>query len=132
CRGAQDGPGRTGHRAGARRHLPVGPAHGWSRAGVRPGGGDLLSLRGPLRAGHERSAERVTMDREFSIAEGGLSFALPKWRRVAQTIDAPRVDSIPATVALEMRKLEPRVRPGMSVAVGVGSRGVARPPEILP
>src|SRR5262249_54533711 len=31
----------------------------------------------------------------------------------------------------EMRKLEPRVRPGMSVAVGVGSRGVARLAEIV-
>ena len=71
------------------------------------------------------------MDREFSIAEGGLSFPLPKWRRVAQTIEAPRMDSIPEAVAREMRKIEPRVRPGMSVAVGVGSRGVARLAEIV-
>jgi len=71
------------------------------------------------------------MDREFSIAEGGLSFPLPKWRRVAQTIEAPRMDSIREAVAREMRKIEPRVRPGMSVAVGVGSRGVARLAEIV-
>ena len=71
------------------------------------------------------------MDREFSIAEGGLSFPLPEWRRVAQSFDAPRVDSIPEAVAREMRKLEGRVRPGMSVAVGVGSRGVARLAEIV-
>ena len=71
------------------------------------------------------------MDREFSIAEGGLSFPLPKWRRVAQTIEAPRMDSIPEAVAREMRKIEQRVRPGMSVAVGVGSRGVARLAEIV-
>ena len=69
------------------------------------------------------------MEREFSIVEGGLSFPLPKWRRIAQSFDAPRVHSIPEAIAREMRKVESRVRPGMSVAVGVGSRGVARLPE---
>src|SRR5439155_419114 len=83
---------------------------------------DLLSLRRPLRAGDERRAERVTMDREFSIAEGGLSFPLPKWRRIAQSFEAPRVNSIPETVAREMRNLEGRVRPGMSVAIGFGKQ----------
>ena len=71
------------------------------------------------------------MDREFSIVEGGLSFPLTKWRRVSQTFEAPRVDSIPDAVTREMRKLDGRVRPGMSVAVGVGSRGVARLAEIV-
>jgi len=71
------------------------------------------------------------MDGEFRIVEGGLSFPLPKWRRIAQSFDAPRVDSIPEAIAREMRKLEGRVRPGMSVAVGVGSRGVARLAEIV-
>src|SRR5438309_2347919 len=71
------------------------------------------------------------MDTEFSIVEGGLSFPLPKWRRVAQTIEAPRVDSVADAVAREMRKLDGRVRQGMSVAVGVGSRGVARLAEIV-
>ena len=71
------------------------------------------------------------MDREFTIAEGGLSFPLPRWRRIEQTFDAPRVDSIPQAIAREMRKLEGRVRPGMSVAVGVGSRGVSRLAEIV-
>ena len=71
------------------------------------------------------------MDGKFRIAEGGLSFPLPKWRRIAQTFDAPRVESIPDAVAREMRKLDSRIRPGMSVAVGVGSRGVARIAEIV-
>jgi hypothetical protein len=71
------------------------------------------------------------MDGEFSIIEGGLSFPLPKWRRIAQTFDAPRVESIPDAVAREMRKVEGRVRPGMSIAIGVGSRGVARLAEIV-
>ncbi|HWE24839.1 MAG TPA: hypothetical protein VG496_12955 [Myxococcales bacterium] len=71
------------------------------------------------------------MGPEFSIAEGGLSFPLPKWRRVAQRIEAPRVESVADAVAREMRKLDGRVRPGMSIAVGVGSRGVARLAEIV-
>src|SRR5438270_28257 len=71
------------------------------------------------------------MDPDFTIVEGGLSFPLPRWRRVAQTIEAPRVDSVAEAVAREMRKLDGRVRQGMSVAVGVGSRGVARLAEIV-
>jgi Lactate racemase N-terminal domain len=71
------------------------------------------------------------MDPGFSIVEGGLSFPLPKWRRVAQRIEAPRLESISEAVAREMRKLDGRVRPGMSVAIGVGSRGVARLAEIV-
>src|SRR6059058_4380628 len=71
------------------------------------------------------------MDPDFSIVEGGLSFPLPRWRRISQKIEALRVESIPDAVAREMRKLEGRVRPGMSVAVGVGSRGVARLAEIV-
>src|SRR5438874_13207176 len=71
------------------------------------------------------------MDPDFTIVEGGLSFPLPRWRRVAQTIEAPRVDSVAEAVAREMRKLDGRVRQGMSIAVGVGSRGVARLAEIV-
>ena len=62
------------------------------------------------------------MTMEFSIVEGGLAFPLPKWRRVAQSFEAPRVESIPQAIAREMRKLDGRVRPGTSVAVGVGSK----------
>ena len=56
------------------------------------------------------------MDGKFSIAEGGLSFPLPKWRRIAQTFDAPRVESIADAVAREMHKLDSKIRPGMSIA----------------
>src|SRR5256885_3977762 len=62
----------------------------------------------------------------FSIAEGGLDFPLPKVRRIAQQFEAPREESIAGAVAREMRKLDGRIRPGMSVAVGVGSRGLAQ------
>jgi hypothetical protein len=62
----------------------------------------------------------------FTIAEGGLDFPLPKVRRIAQRFEAPREESIGGAVAREMRKLDGRIRPGMSIAVGVGSRGLAQ------
>ena len=62
----------------------------------------------------------------FTISDGGLDFPLPKVRRIAQRFDAPREDSIAGAVAREMRKVEGSIRPGMRVAVGVGSRGLAQ------
>ena len=46
---------------------------------------------------------------------------------VHQTFDAPRVDDIPLAVrkALEDGGLLAQIKPGDSVAVGVGSRGIA-------
>lgn len=51
----------------------------------------------------------------------------PKMIRVRQQFEAPDVDDIPATVHAEIRglNLAGRVTPGQSVAVTVGSRGVA-------
>jgi len=62
----------------------------------------------------------------FTIAEGGLDFPLPKVRRIAQRFEAPREESIGGAVEREMRKLGGRIRPGMTIAVGVGSRGLAQ------
>lgn len=52
---------------------------------------------------------------------------LPSIFRVRQHFDAPRVDDVSATVRaqLEGLKLAETIRPGQSVAVTVGSRGVA-------
>src|SRR3954453_494128 len=62
----------------------------------------------------------------FTISDGGLDFPLPKVRRIAQRFDAPREQSIAGAVAREMCKVEGSIRPGMRVAVGVGSRGLAQ------
>src|SRR3982751_5321094 len=62
----------------------------------------------------------------FTISDGGLDFPLPEVRRIAQRFDAPHEQSIAGAVAREMRKVEARIRPGMSIAVGVGSRGLAQ------
>jgi hypothetical protein len=61
----------------------------------------------------------------FTITQGPLDFPFPLWRRVRQRFEAPREASVEAAVAREMAKLDGRVRPGMTVAVGVGSRGLA-------
>jgi hypothetical protein len=62
----------------------------------------------------------------FTISDGELDFPLPKVRRIAQRFDAPREQSIADAVAREMRKVEGSIRPGMRVAVGVGSRGLTQ------
>ncbi|HWH72117.1 MAG TPA: lactate racemase domain-containing protein, partial [Candidatus Sulfotelmatobacter sp.] len=55
---------------------------------------------------------------------------LPQWRKVRQVFHAPHEPDVTSAVAREMQKLDGRIRPGMTVAVGVGSRGVARLAEI--
>ncbi|MFL5420846.1 MAG: hypothetical protein ACJ79Y_08755, partial [Myxococcales bacterium] len=62
----------------------------------------------------------------FTISDGGLDFPLPKVRRIAQRFDAPREQSIAGAVAREIGKVAGSIRPGMRVAVGVGSRGLAQ------
>lgn len=66
----------------------------------------------------------------FQVVEGGLEIALPQWRKVRQQFDAPREPDVAGAVAREMQKLGARIDPGMTVAVGVGSRGIARLADI--
>lgn len=51
----------------------------------------------------------------------------PLMFRVGQKFEGPRVDDIPGTVQAELKRLQlpDRIRPGQSVAVTVGSRGIA-------
>jgi hypothetical protein len=53
--------------------------------------------------------------------------------RIRQKFERPCVDDIPAAVARELEKLElsRRIRPGQSVALTAGSRGIANIPVIL-
>jgi hypothetical protein len=52
---------------------------------------------------------------------------LPSFFRVRQTFESPRVADIPAEVRgqLASLKLEERIKPGQSVAISAGSRGIA-------
>ncbi len=63
---------------------------------------------------------------EVSIA-GGLDFPLPSMARVRQKFDPARLDDIAGAVRREFQRPEirARVKPGQSIAVGCGSRGVA-------
>ena len=62
---------------------------------------------------------------EFNIA-GGLDLPLPKMARVRQIFDPHRIDDVAAAVGAQLARPEiaARVKPGASIAVGVGSRGV--------
>ena len=53
--------------------------------------------------------------------------AYPRMFRVRQQFDAPKLDDIPTTIRKEMAKLSlaEKVKPGQSIAITVGSRGIA-------
>ncbi len=57
----------------------------------------------------------------------------PQIFRVRQVFERPRVEDVPAQVEAEMAKLRltERVRPGESVAIAVGSRGIAQIDKIV-
>jgi hypothetical protein len=71
--------------------------------------------------------ERTTMNFSF------LNPNLPKMVEVRQTFPAPRVEDVPAKVLAEMARLSigSKVKPGMSVALTAGSRGVTNIALIL-
>lgn len=58
---------------------------------------------------------------------------LPRLFRVRQTFSGPRIDDIPSAVrtALDKLNLGQRIKPGQSVALTAGSRGVANIPILL-
>jgi hypothetical protein len=67
---------------------------------------------------------------EVNIA-GGLDVELPKMIRVRQKFKTPTVDDIAGTVAAQFANpdIQGRITPGMRVAVGCGSRGIANVAE---
>jgi hypothetical protein len=56
---------------------------------------------------------------------------LPKVFRIRQNFQTRRVDHIPDTVAQALERLRPRLRPGSTVAVGAGSRGISNIATII-
>lgn len=63
---------------------------------------------------------------------GGLDVALPRMVNVRQKFEAQRLHDIAGAIAGEFRRPEirGRVKPGQSIAVGCGSRGIANIAEI--
>jgi hypothetical protein len=51
--------------------------------------------------------------------------------RVRQRFPRPRIDDLRAEIAAKMERLAPSIRPGMSVAITAGSRGINEIPHIL-
>ena len=54
---------------------------------------------------------------------------LPKMARIRQTFARPRVDDVAAEMREQMQVLTPRIRPGMTVGLTVGSRGIPEHPD---
>ncbi|MCG6535516.1 MAG: nickel-dependent lactate racemase [Syntrophales bacterium LBB04] len=54
-----------------------------------------------------------------------------KMARVRQQFARPRVEDVPGEIATQMKRFDAAVRPGMSVAVTAGSRGINGIPLIL-
>jgi hypothetical protein len=63
---------------------------------------------------------------EVNIA-GGLDITLPRMVHIRQNFKTQKVDNVSATVAEQFKRPEVRakIKPGMTIAVGVGSRGIA-------
>ena len=69
---------------------------------------------------------------EIPIA-GGLNIALPKMALGRQRFDDSRLDDVGQAVGEQMQRSEirDRVRPGMKIAIGAGSRGIANIAEAV-
>jgi hypothetical protein len=68
---------------------------------------------------------------ETEIA-GGLDIPLPKMFPVAVTFESPRIESIEDTVAKQFKNPQvlEKIKPGMRIAIGCGSRGIANIAEV--
>lgn len=66
------------------------------------------------------------MNTKINIA-GGLDIELPKMHRVKQTFESRGLDDIPSAMSAELQtqRIRSTIKAGESIAVGVGSRGVA-------
>ena len=69
---------------------------------------------------------------EVNIA-GGLDIPLPRMVHIRQKFNTIRVDSVKQVVAEQFKRPEVRgkVKPGMTIALGVGSRGIANIAECV-
>jgi hypothetical protein len=67
---------------------------------------------------------------ETAIA-GGLDFEMPRMVDVRQKFEAPSLASVTQAIATQFQRPEvrARIKPGMTIAVGCGSRGVANVAE---
>ncbi|MDX1965623.1 MAG: [Fe-S]-binding protein, partial [Planctomycetaceae bacterium] len=59
--------------------------------------------------------------------------SFPKMFRLRQRFDATRIENVPAEVSSQLQRLSlgNRIRPGQSVAITAGSRGIANIAQII-
>jgi hypothetical protein len=62
-----------------------------------------------------------------------MAVIYPKMVRIRQTFERPTVADIPSAVASALEKLDlgQRIKPGQSIALTAGSRGIANIPLVL-
>ena len=68
----------------------------------------------------------IREDQTNLLVSGGLDFPFPKGAYVRQKFSGPRVDDVTGEVRRQLSRpqVAERIRPGMRIAVGVGSRGI--------
>lgn len=67
------------------------------------------------------------------IIEGGLKIKFPKIVKVKQKFIVHEIENIQAVLAQQFQRIEisEKIKPGMSIAIGVGSRGITDLAEIV-
>lgn len=67
------------------------------------------------------------------IIEGGLNIRFPRMIKVRQKFDSYKVEDIHSIICEQMsqKNIRKKIKPGMSIAIGVGSRGISNLFEIV-
>ena len=65
------------------------------------------------------------MAQQCTLSATGETFEVPAWTRIKQTFDKTALADVPAAVTAAMDKSGIILKPGSTVALTVGSRGVA-------
>lgn len=74
-----------------------------------------------------------TWDEINLVVEGGLSFEFPKMYKIQQTWDFPYLTEVKAALRKEFSASSASglIKPGMKIAIAVGSRGIDQLPEVV-
>src|SRR5258708_37750259 len=85
----------------------------------------ILRVSGTKKQFWMEDAEMIGDRMEVNMA-GGRGIALPRMVHVSQTFQTKKLDSVTKTVVeqFKRREIRAKVKPGMSIAVGCGSRGI--------
>ncbi|GII22636.1 DUF2088 domain-containing protein [Planosporangium mesophilum] len=66
-----------------------------------------------------------------AVRELAYTVPFPRLLRVRQNVDAPQVPDVASATAVALEALRSRIRPGMTVAITAGSRGIHDKPAVV-